>query len=96
MGADYYYFAPTYHQLLRIHFSAFSARRSFSRFLRNTIIVSNHAIPDINQLSFVSNGIMVLICLYLMTKDQGSFCCTEAKLDQLAVVCNTESVVIRS
>lgn len=53
-------------------------------------------IPDINQLSFVSNGIMVLICLYLMTKDQGSFCCTEAKLDQIAVVCNTESVVIRS
>ena len=39
---------------------------------------------------------MVLICLYLMTKDQGSFCCTEAKLDQIAVVCNTESVVIRS
>ena len=39
VGADYYYFAPTYHQLLRIHFSAFTARRSFSRFLKNTIMI---------------------------------------------------------
>ena len=83
------------HPLAIIHSLVLFSSDSFSRFLRITTIFSNQAISDINQLPFVGYGVAVLVCLYFMTEDQRSFCCTEAKLDQLTVVCNTEGMVIR-
>ncbi len=78
------------HPLAIIHSLVLFSSDSFSRFLRITTIFFNQAISDINQLPFVGYGVAVLVCLYFMTENQHSFCCTKAKLDQLTVVCNTE------
>ena len=78
------------HPLAIIHSLVLFSSDSFSRFLRITTIFFNQAISDINQLPFVGYGVAVLVCLYFMTENQRSFCCTKAKLDQLTVVCNTE------
>ena len=60
-----------------IHLFAFSAGSFFIRFLKIMTIAADHTISDIIQLPFVCNGIMVLVCLYFMSEDKGTFCCAE-------------------